>query len=527
MTVIKTALLAVHDKAGLADFAKALHDRGVELLSTGGTAAVLGEAGLPVRSISAYTEQEEMLGGRVKTLHPRIFGGILARRDDPQQIAELEKHDIAPIDLVAVNLYPFAATVAVPDHCLQDALEQIDIGGVSLLRAAAKNAPHVVVVADPADYDEIIEALDRDELPLSRRLAWARRAVAHTAVYEAAICNYLNGISLDEVRLDEHPPREPFPEALTLPFRRLQALRYGENPHQAAAFFGDAGDATGLATAEQLHGKELSYNNLLDLDAAWQLVAQLSVPGAAVIKHNNPCGAACAESLAEAYRDARATDPLSAFGSIVALNQPVDGETAREIATTFIEAVIAPDFAAEALEALRTKKSLRLMRMPSNGVASRPVREVRAVAGGLLVQDRDPGGGGEGEEWRCVTQRAPDDAEDLGLRFAWRVVPHVRSNAIVVAKGQQLIGVGAGQMSRVDSCRIAVWKARDAGHDLSGSVAASDAFFPFPDGVETLAEAGVTAVVQPGGSVRDEDVIEAANRLAVTMVMTGARHFRH
>jgi phosphoribosylaminoimidazolecarboxamide formyltransferase/IMP cyclohydrolase len=525
MSTIKTALLSVHDKSGLVEFASALHEQGVRLLSTGGTAAKIVEAGVPVTSISDYTGQAEMLEGRVKTLHPMVFGGILARREDPQQMEELEQHGIDPIDLVVVNLYPFEATVANPGHRLHEAMEQIDIGGVSLLRAAFKNAAGVVVVVDPADYAEVLSAIENDDLSLPRRLTWARRAAAHTAAYEAAICNYLNSLDVDAVGLDDTPEREPFPEALALTYRKLQGLRYGENPHQGAAFYaaGVTG-ARGLAAADQLHGKELSYNNILDVDAARHLAWALPQPSVAIIKHNNPCGAASASTLVEAYREARSTDPMSAFGGIVAANEEIDKETAEEIVTTFIEVVVAPGFSEEALEVLRTKKNLRLVVSQKPEGAGEAAWEQRGVDGGLLLQDRDPGGA---KEWRTATDRAPDETEDQALRFAWSLIPHVRSNAIILVRGQKLVGVGAGQMSRVDSCNIAIWKARDAGHETEGCVAASDAFFPFPDGVETLAEAGVTAVVQPGGSVRDDEVTEAADRLNMAMVLTGNRHFRH
>lgn len=521
-------MLSVHDKSDIVEFARALHDQGVRLLSTGGTAAALTDVGLPVRTISALTGQPEMLDGRVKTLHPRIFAGLLARRDDPRQMKELRQQEIEPIDLVAVNLYPFEATVADPGHCLQDALEQIDIGGVSLLRAGVKNAPHVVVVVDPHDYQQVLEAIEAGDLSLARRLQWARRAISHTSAYEAAISNYLNRVSISEANLEQTPVLEPFPRALTLSFQQLQSLRYGENPHQLAAFYGSTGSPPmGLAAARQLHGKELSYNNILDLDAAWRLARALPRPAAAIIKHSNPCGAASSPTLVEAYRRARATDPLSAFGSIVAFNQQVDEETAQEIITTFVEAVVAPGFTPAALEALRRKKSLRLLSLTPNADSGIAVRDYRSVEGGLLVQDRDPGGGCGDEQWRCVTDRSVDESEERSLRFAWMVVPHVRSNAIVVARGQQLIGVGAGQMSRVDACRFAVWKAHDAGHETAGCAAASDAFFPFADGVEALAEAGITAVVQPGGSIRDQEVIDAANRLGMAMVLTATRHFHH
>ena len=534
MRTIKTALLSVYDKTGVVDFAKGLHELGVQLLSTGGTASTLADAGLPVRQISEHTASPEMLDGRVKTLHPKVFGGILARRDDDSQMAELGVHKVLPIDLVAVNLYPFAATVARPQHTVQEALEQIDIGGVTLLRAAAKNSPGVVVVVDPANYDEVLDAVCSNDLPLSRRLVWAARAIAHTASYEASICNYLSGLPKNAA-LDATPELQDVPDTVAMTFDRVQGLRYGENPHQKAAFFADAATVPrSLGAAEQLQGKELSFNNILDLDAAWRLVRALSVAGAVVMKHNNPCGAACGESLVDAYVKARATDPVSAFGSVLGFNEPVDVDTAGEIVTTFVEAIAAPGFTSDALEILREKENLRLLNVPTDGelaasyaAAGFHRHDIRWVDGGLLVQDRDPGAGIPQEEWVCVTDRQPSDEEEAGLRFAWSVIPYVKSNAILLARAQQLIGIGAGQMSRVDSCRIATWKAKDFGHQVAGAVAASDAFFPFPDGPESLAEAGVTAIVQPGGSMRDEEVIEVADRLGIAMVLTKARHFLH
>ena len=534
MRTIKTALLSVYDKTGVVDFAKGLHELGVQLLSTGGTASTLADAGLPVRQISEHTASPEMLDGRVKTLHPKVFGGILARRDDDSQMAELGVHKVSPIDLVAVNLYPFAATVARPQHTVQEALEQIDIGGVTLLRAAAKNSPGVVVVVDPANYDEVLDAVCSNDLPLSRRLVWAARAIAHTASYEASICNYLSGLPKNAA-LDATPELQDVPDTVAMTFDRVQGLRYGENPHQKAAFFADAATVPrSLGAAEQLQGKELSFNNILDLDAAWRLVRALSVAGAVVMKHNNPCGAACSESLVDAYVKARATDPVSACGSVLGCNEPGDVDTAGEIVTTFVEAIAAPGFTSDALEILREKENLRLLNVPTDGelaasyaAAGFHRHDIRWVDGGLLVQDRDPGAGIPQEEWVCVTDRQPSDEEEAGLRFAWSVIPYVKSNAILLARGQQLIGIGAGQMSRVDSCRIATWKAKDFGHQVAGAVAASDAFFPFPDGPESLAEAGVTAIVQPGGSMRDEEVIEVADRLGIAMVLTKARHFLH
>ena len=524
MGTIKTALLSVHDKTGLAEFAAGLNELGVELLSTGGTAATIEGAGLPVTQISEHTGSPEMLGGRVKTLHPKVFAGLLARRDDAGQMAELEEHGVTAIDLVCVNLYPFAATVAQPDHVLQDALEQIDIGGVSLLRAAIKNCAGVVVVVNPSNYAEALEAIRADDLSLGRRLQWAGAAVAHTAAYEASICNYINALGA-EAALDTTPQLDDFPKSWAGTYELVQGLRYGENPHQRAAFYADSSGRSGLSGAEQLHGKELSYNNILDLQAAWRTSQSLEVPGAAVIKHGNACGAACADTLVEAYVQGRATDPVSAFGSVLGLNQEVDKATADEIITTFVEVVAAPGYSDDALEVLKAKKNLRLLVVPEAAAAA--VHDLRTVSGGALVQDRDAGAGIPEEQWECVTERQPTEEEEAALRFAWRVVPHIHSNAIILARGRQLIGVGAGQMSRVDSSRLAVWKANDQGHQVEGSAAASDAFFPFADGPEALAKAGVTAIVQPGGSMRDGEVIEAADKLGLTMIMTRTRHFLH
>lgn len=525
MAELRTALLSVYDKTGLVEFATALAERNVVLVSTGGTARHLRDAGLVVTDIQELTGQEAMLGGRVKTLHPNVFGGILARREDADQMAELEASGIVPLDLVVVNLYPFEATVADEGHTLIEALEKIDIGGVSLLRAAAKNFPGVVVASDPADYPAVIAAIDTGGSDLAMRLGWAHKAFAQTGAYDAAIGNYTGSLRPDGLDLDSGPERGPFPADLALGFRHVQALRYGENPHQPAAFYaGRALPAPGLTALEQLQGKDLSFNNLLDLDAAWQLAWALSSPGAAVIKHANPCGAAIGASPVEAYTLARSTDPTSAFGGIVGINVPVDAATAEEIASTFIEVVVAPEYDVDALDVLAGKENLRLIRLGPPDEAYRDLPDYRFVSGGLLVQARDFGAQ---ERWEVVSERQPTPAQERDLRFLWSVIPAVKSNAIVVGREGRLLGVGAGQMSRVDSCRFATWKARQAGHELDGSAAASDAFFPFADGLEALASEGVTAVVQPGGSRRDEEVIAAADRLGMALVHTGVRHFRH
>lgn len=517
----RRALLSVSDKTGLVDFARALHAAGVELVSTGGTARALREAGLPVTPVSEVTGFPEILDGRVKTLHPRIHGGILARWDRAADRAAAQAQGIEPIQLVVVNLYPFRETVARPGVGLDEAVEQIDIGGPAMVRAAAKNHANVAVVVDPADYEAVAAAIAAGGVDLERRRALAAKAFRHTAAYDVAIAAYLAG---------QVEAGEPLPETLLVEGRRVRTLRYGENPHQPAAFYAveTPSDQPSLARAEKLQGKELSYNNLLDLDAALAVCLDLAAPGAVVIKHTNPCGAAEGdgdEPLAAVYRRARATDPTSAFGGIVALNREVDAETAAALAETFLEAVVAPGFAPAAREILARKKNLRLLALRPWPGRSRQL-ELRTVAGGLLAQERDARVD-DVRAAKVVTRRAPTAEELAALDFAWRVCRHVKSNAIVYARAGALLGVGAGQMSRVDASRIAAMKAREAGHDLGGAVVASDAFFPFPDGVEVAVEAGATAIVQPGGSVRDDQVVAAADRLGVAMVFTGTRHFKH
>lgn len=516
----RRALISVADKTGVAEFARKLASRGFEIVSSGGTSKLLEEAGVPVRRVSEVTGAPEILGGRVKTLHPRIHGGILARRNLPSDLKELEAQQITPVDLVVVNFYPFEETVA-KGSPVAEIIENIDIGGPSMLRAAAKNFEHVLAVTDPSDYALVVRKLD-EGVDRSTRLYLARKAFQASAAYEQAIASFLS-------RLDEGSSETstPFPESLRLRFEKLQDLRYGENPHQRAAFYRDSGpsETIGIAGAAQLHGKELSYNNILDLDAAWRLVRELppARAAAAVIKHTNPCGAATADSLREAYVRARSTDPVSAFGGIVALNREVDFATAGELSSTFLEAVVAPGFETAALEALVQKKNLRLMKVDDSEPPPWSGFNLCRVLGGLLVQDWDREDDAS-LELAAVTERAPTEEEIEALRFAWIVAKHVKSNAIVLARGETLLGVGAGQMSRVDSCRIAIQK---AGGTVSGAVAASDAFFPFRDGVDVLAEAGVEAVIQPGGSVRDEEVIAACNERGLAMVVTGRRHFRH
>jgi phosphoribosylaminoimidazolecarboxamide formyltransferase/IMP cyclohydrolase len=522
----RRALISVADKTDVADFARELASRGFEIVSSGGTSKLLGEAGVPVRRVSEVTGSPEILGGRVKTLHPRIHGGILARRNLPSDLKELEAQQITPVDLVVVNFYPFEETVA-KGSPVPEIVENIDIGGPSMLRAAAKNFEHVLAVTDPSDYALVVRKLD-EGIDLSTRLYLAQKAFQASARYEQAIASFLSGLTAEGSGLAVRSGTGAvFPESLTLRFEKLQDLRYGENPHQTAAFYRDAGpsEAIGIAGATQLHGKELSYNNILDLDAAWRLVRELPAAraAAAVIKHTNPCGAATAESLREAYVRARSADPVSAFGGIVALNRAVDLATAEEVSSTFLEAVVAPGFEPAALETLVQKKSLRLMKVNDPEPPRWSGFNLCRVLGGLLVQDWDREQDAS-PELRVVTERAPTEEEIEALHFAWIVAKHVKSNAIVLARGEALLGVGAGQMSRVDSCRIAIEK---AGGRVSGAVAASDAFFPFRDGIDVLADAGVEAIIQPGGSVRDEEVIAACNERGLAMVVTGRRHFRH
>jgi phosphoribosylaminoimidazolecarboxamide formyltransferase/IMP cyclohydrolase len=510
----KRAMLSVSNKEGLVEFAQGLAELGVELIATGGTARALREAGLAVRPIEDVTGFPEILDGRVKTLHPAIHGGILARRDE-SHLAELEAHGIAPIELVAVNLYPFAETVAWSGTTLAEAIEQIDIGGVALLRAAAKNFLHVVVVSDPKDYPSLLEELrQRGDVSLEKRRHLALKAFCCTASYDAAISRYLASIFKGEERL---PPR------LQLDLFKRKDLRYGENPHQRAAFY-TVGAAEGPLGGTLLQGKELSYNNILDLDAAWHLVSDFAAPTLAIIKHSNPCGVASAYELASAFRAALASDPVSAFGSIIAANRPFDGDVALALGDLFVEAIAAPAFTSEAREVLAERPNCRLLEMLGAGEqGSKGEWEIRSVRGGLLVQEADTTAEDEAD-WNVVTERRPTAEELEALSFAWRVVKHVKSNAIVLARETATVGVGAGQMSRLDAVRLAVAKAEERAR---GSVLASDAFFPFPDGVKEAAQAGATAIVQPGGSRRDAEVIEAANAHGLAMLFTGVRHFRH
>lgn len=519
----RTALLSVSDKTGLLGFASALAKRGVTLLSSGGTAKALVAEGIPVQTVEDYTGSPEVMGGRVKTLHPRVHGGILAREGtDDQDLARL---GAKPIDLVVVNLYPFEKVAANPLASRDELIENIDIGGPSMVRSAAKNHARVAVVCDPNDYERVLAEIEKDgEVSLATRRELAAKAFAHTAAYDAAISAVLSGPRGADA--DDTIGANPYPKYLTLPFERAYGLRYGENPHQSGAFYIERNAPFGsVARAESLGagGKELSFNNLVDVDAALEAVREFERPAAVVVKHTNPCGVASAASLSAAYRTAREADALSAFGGIVAFNREVDPETATILAETFLECVVAPSFSAGALETLRAKKNLRLIATGAPDTEQK-VLQYKRVSGGLVVQSRDDGAAGQVIKGKVVTKRAPTPEEIESLEFAWRVCKHVKSNAIVLAKGERTVGVGAGQMSRVVSVQIACEK---AGAEAQGSVLASDAFFPFPDGIEAAAKHGITAVAQPGGSVKDADVIAAADRLGLAMVLTGVRHFRH
>ncbi len=530
------AIISVDDKTGLQPFGRGLADLGVEIFSTGNTLRVLHEGGVAARSITDLTGFPEILGGRVKTLHPAVHAGLLARRDLPEHVEEMQRHGFEPIDLVASNLYPFVETVAGKTVELDEALERIDIGGPTLIRASAKNFPSVLTVVDPEDYQLVLELLRAGPPPLEARRRLAAKAFQHVAAYDTAIAEYLRG---DEL----------FPQTLTLAYEQLLPLRYGENPHQQAAFYAQRSirhsGLRGLAAAEQLHGKELSFNNILDAEAAWNAVTDFADPAVTIVKHTNPIGLCCNDDLAEAYRRAFAADPVSAYGGILATNRRLDNALAAATRGVFYEIVIAPDYDEDALRRLRTRRDLRVLRMPTASSPSRlegqgpgmrgegqmghvaqaapPDLDYRFVRGGMLLQTVDAVAEGA-VEFRVVTKRAPAAAELADLRFAWRVVKHIKSNAIVLAADRTLLGMGAGQPNRVTSVRLA---AAAAGEKAKGSVLASDAFFPFPDNVEVAAEAGVTAIAAPGGSIRDQESIDAADNAGIAMVFTGMRHFRH
>ena len=513
MSTVKRALLSVSDKSRIVELARALSAGGVQILSTGGTAKLLEKEGVKVTEVSAHTGFAEMLDGRVKTLHPKIHGGLLARRDDPAHLAAIQAAGIEPIDLVVVNLYPFAATVADPDCRLEDAIENIDIGGPAMLRSAAKNYAGVTVVVDPADYPVVLAEIKSGGVSEQTRFALAKKAFAHTAAYDGAITNYLTSLN------------RKFPEVLTLQFTQLQELRYGENPHQSGAFYRDTQPvAGGLARYRQVQGKELSYNNIADADAAWECVKSFTEPACVIVKHANPCGVAIGANLHEAYGRAFRTDPISAFGGILAFNRALDRSTAEAVGKQFAEVIIAPRVEPDAHTVLSTKANLRVLEVPLAHDAQ--AHDYKRVGGGLLLQSTDSQVLNDAQ-LKVVTRKKPTDAQLHDLLFAWRVAKFVKSNAIVFARDGATLGIGAGQMSRLDSARVAVFKAQEAKLELGGSVAASDAFFPFRDGLDALASAGAGAVIQPGGSVKDDEVIAAADERGVAMVFTGMRHFRH
>ncbi|MBI3393369.1 MAG: bifunctional phosphoribosylaminoimidazolecarboxamide formyltransferase/IMP cyclohydrolase [Nitrospirae bacterium] len=521
----RRALLSVSDKHGILDLARGLSAMGWEIVSTGGTARALAEAGLNVRDVASVTGFPEMLDGRVKTLHPKVHGGLLGIRKNSSHREQMAAQGIEPIDLVAVNLYPFEETIGRPGVTLDEAIENIDIGGPAMLRSAAKNFRDVIVLVDPRDYAGVLAEIQKTgDLPEAARYELARKVFAHTARYDALIASYL------ERRDEAGSPVQAgeMPSLLTLQFEKIQGLRYGENPHQRAAFYRDmAPSAPSIAAARALQGKELSFNNVLDADSALALVLEFDAPAAAIIKHNNPCGVATGSRLVEAYRKAKATDPVSAFGGVIAFNRKVDQETAAEVTGLFAEVVIAPGFDAPALAIFSKKPALRLLDVGPN--LSRPAGgiDLKKVRGGLLVQERDTGRIEDFSSLSVPTRRRPTDEEVAGIAFAWRVAKHVKSNAIVYAVAGQTIGIGAGQMSRVDSARLGIVKAESVGMSVRGSVMASDAFFPFRDGIDAAAQAGVTAIVQPGGSVKDAEVVAAADEHGLAMVFTGMRHFRH
>ncbi len=519
MSKVQRALLSVSDKSGLAAFARGLAALGVQILSTGGTAKLLEKEGIPVTEVSAHTGFPEMLEGRVKTLHPKIHGGILARRDSAEHRAAIDAAGIPTIDLVVVNLYPFQATVADPDARLEDAIENIDIGGPAMLRSAAKNHAGVAVVVDPGDYGKVLEELRATgEVAAATRFALATKAFAHTAAYDGAIASYLSSLEADGAR-------RAYPDVLSLQLAKLQDMRYGENPHQSAAFYRDANPVLGgIAQASQIQGKALSYNNVADADAAWECVKTFAEPACVIVKHANPCGVATGKSPLDAYRKAFKTDPTSAFGGILAFNRTLDAAAARAIGAQFAEVIIAPRLDAGARAEFAKKQNLRVLEVALAHEVN--ALDLKRVGGGVLVQSTDARRL-EAGELKVVTKKKPGKAQLADLLFAWRVAKFVKSNAIVFAKGGMTLGVGAGQMSRIDSARIAALKAKSAKLALKGSVAASDAFFPFRDGLDAVVKAGAVAVIQPGGSVRDDEVIAAADQHGVAMVFTGVRHFRH
>ena len=521
--MIKQALISVSDKTGVLEFARALAAMNVKLLSTGGTAKLLAEHGLAVTEVADYTGFPEMLDGRVKTLHPKVHGGILARRDLPQHMDALSQHDIPTIDMVVVNLYPFQQTVAKDNCLLEDAIENIDIGGPAMLRSSAKNHKDVVVICDPSDYQRVLAEMQANsgEVSFDTRFDLAIKVFAHTAQYDGAITNYLSALGPDR----QHSSRATYPATLNLQFVKLQDMRYGENPHQSAAFYRDVTTVEGaLANYRQLQGKELSYNNIADADAAWECVKTLDAPACVIVKHANPCGVAVGVDAHEAYSKALKTDPTSAFGGIIAFNCALDGKAAEAVVQQFVEVLIAPAFSDAARKVFESKQNVRLLEIPLGQAVN--LFDVKRVGGGLLLQSADAKNV-QANELTVVSKKQPTPAQLHDMMFAWRVAKFVKSNAIVFCGNGMTLGVGAGQMSRIDSARIASIKAQNAGLSLAGSVVASDAFFPFRDGLDVVVAAGANCVIQPGGSMRDQEVIDAADEQDVVMAYTGTRHFRH
>lgn len=516
MAGLQRALISVSNKTGVVDLARGLVGLGAEILSTGGTAKTLRDAGIPVTDVATYTGSPEILDGRVKTLHPKIHGGLLGRRGDPRHADEMQRHGIGPIDVLVVNLYPFEEAISRPDCTVEQAIENIDIGGPSMLRAAAKNHDQVLVLVDPADYTRALDALKAGAVTDGLRRELATKVFQHTARYDSLIAGYLE-------RLDPHAGK--FPTVLSLRYERVELLRYGENPHQQGAFYRESGTReASVSRAITLHGKAMSYNNYLDANGALELVKEFDEPAAVIIKHTNPCGVALGSTAEEAYVRARATDPVSAFGGVVAFNRPVDLAAAKELTSTFIEVVVAPEYTADALTELKRKKDLRLLQVGPLTSGTREGLDLKKLVGGLIVQERDLGTLTDLRTLPVPTKRRPTDEEYAACAFAWKVCKHVKSNAIVYAREGQTIGIGAGQMSRVDSVRLASMKAV---LPVKGGVMASDAFFPFRDGLDAAAQAGITAVIQPGGSIRDQEVVTAADEHQMAMILTGMRHFRH
>jgi phosphoribosylaminoimidazolecarboxamide formyltransferase/IMP cyclohydrolase len=516
---VSRALISVSNKDGILDFARGLEKLGVELLSTGGTAKLLRDGGVKVKDVSEFTGFPEMLDGRVKTLHPKIHGGLLGRRNNPDHVKQMKQHGIEPIDLVVVNLYPFEQTTAKPGCTFEEAIENIDIGGPTMLRSAAKNYTDVAVVVSPRDYGRVLEEIRKTGgVSEKTRFELCRTVFLHTARYDGAISAYLDS----QVPAEE---KTRFPNILTLQFEKIQNLRYGENPHQQGAFYREFNrKEPSVSNARQLQGKEMSFNNFLDANSALELAKEYDGTVAVIVKHNNPCGVATAKTQGEAYRKARDCDPVSAFGGVIAFNRMVDIETAKELASTFVEVVVAPEYAPDALAELKKKKDLRLLDIGPTVTGTPEGMDMKRIVGGLIYQDRDFGRIDDVRKLIVATTRKPTDDEYEALAFAWKVCKHMKSNAIIFTRKDQTIGIGAGQMSRLDSVRIAVMKAQ---FPLAGTVLASDAFFPFRDGLDEAAKAGATAVIQPGGSLKDEDVIKAANEHGMAMIMTGMRHFRH